>query len=119
MTTRKMAIACFTFDNMGEAAEVGAGRLNGALPDGAEPSLAVGYPAVFELLATYGVRATFFVEGWNGVHHPQAVRAIVERGHELGMHGWAHEQWDQLGRDEEEALATRATDALERAAGVR
>jgi peptidoglycan/xylan/chitin deacetylase (PgdA/CDA1 family) len=114
-----MAIACFTFDNMGEAAEVGAGRLDGPLAEGTERSLAIGYPALFELLARYGVRSTFFVEGWNGVHHPAAVRAIVERGHELGMHGWAHEHWEQLGPDEEEALATRATAALEGAGGVR
>ena len=33
---------CFTFDNMGEAADIGAGRLNGPLPVGSEPSLATG-----------------------------------------------------------------------------
>jgi peptidoglycan/xylan/chitin deacetylase (PgdA/CDA1 family) len=114
-----MAIACFTFDNMGEAADVGAGALAAPRPDGEEPSLAVGYPAILALLARHGIRATFFVEGWNGVHHPDAVRAIVERGHELGMHGWAHEPWADLDRDAEAALARRATDALEGAAGVR
>jgi peptidoglycan/xylan/chitin deacetylase (PgdA/CDA1 family) len=114
-----MAVACFTFDNMGEAAEVGAGRLAGPLPAGAEPSLAVGYPALFALLERTGVRATFFIEGWNGHHHPQAVRAIVERGHELGMHGWAHEQWDALAPADECALARRATEALADATGIR
>lgn len=114
-----MAIACFTFDNMGEAADVGAGRRTGPMPEGDEPSLAVGYPAIFDLLERHGVRATFFVEGWNGVHHPAAVRAIVERGHELGMHGWTHEAWGELSRDAEAELATRATLALERAAGLR
>src|SRR5512143_2044826 len=52
---RDMAVACFTFDNMGEAAEVGAGRLDGPLAAGEEPSLAIGYPALFELLARRGV----------------------------------------------------------------
>lgn len=113
-----MAIACFTFDNMAEAAEIGAGRLTGPLPAGDEPSLAIGYPALFALLERQAVRATFFIEGWNGIHHPAAVRAIVERGHELGMHGWTHEQWDALSADEERRLATRATDALAEAAGV-
>ncbi|MBX3026096.1 polysaccharide deacetylase family protein [bacterium] len=114
-----MAIACFTFDNMGEAAEVGAGRRAGPMPDGEEPSLAVGYPALLALLARRGVRATFFVEGWNGIHHPAAVRAIVAHGHELGMHGWTHEAWSELDSDREATLARRATDALEHAAGVR
>lgn len=113
-----MAIACFTFDNMGEAADVGAGTLNGPLADGAEPSLAVGYPALFALLERTGVRGTFFVEGWNGVHHPAAVREIVGRGHELGMHGWLHERWSELPPDEERRLAAQATAALSDAAGA-
>ena len=112
-------IACFTFDNMGEAADVGAGRLDAPLPAGTEPSLAVGYPALFALLERHGVRATFFIEGWNGVHHPAAVREIVARGHELGMHGWTHEAWSGLDAARERALAVQATEALAAAAGVR
>lgn len=111
-------IACFTFDNMGEAADVGAGRLAGPLPPGADASLAVGYPAIFALLERAHIRATFFVEGWNGAHHPAAVREIVARGHEVGMHGWLHEEWGALGPEDERALAARATDALTRAAGL-
>jgi peptidoglycan/xylan/chitin deacetylase (PgdA/CDA1 family) len=110
--------ACFTFDNMGEAADIGAGRLDGPLAGGTEPSLATGYPAIFDLLDRHDVRATFFVEGWNGVHHPDAVREIVARGHELGMHGWLHEEWGSLDPQAERDLAARATDALTRAAGV-
>jgi peptidoglycan/xylan/chitin deacetylase (PgdA/CDA1 family) len=112
------AVACFTFDNMGEAADVGAGRLDGPLAPGRDASLATGYPAIFALLERLDVRATFFVEGWNGMHHPDAVREIVARGHELGMHGWLHEEWGALPPDTERALATRATDALVEAAGV-
>jgi peptidoglycan/xylan/chitin deacetylase (PgdA/CDA1 family) len=110
--------ACFTFDNMGEAADIGAGRLDGPLAPGRDASLAAGYPAIFALLERLDVRATFFVEGWNGVHHPEAVRAIAVRGHELGMHGWLHEDWGALPPDTERALAARATEALARAAGV-
>ena len=113
------AVACFTFDNMGEAADVGAGLCDGPRPAGTDPSLAEGYPRLYALLAAAGVRATFFVEGWNGEHHPDAVAEIVRRGHELGMHGWTHEPWAQLDPDEETARAARATAALTRAAGVR
>jgi len=112
------AIACFTFDNMAEAAEVGAGNIAGPVGSD-EPSLAVGYPTLFRLLDTHRVRATFFVEGWNGIHHQQAVAEIVERGHELGMHGWVHETWHELDPDTERELASRATGVLERASGAR
>lgn len=115
----RKAVACFTFDNMGEAADIGAGLLSAARPEGTDPSLAIGYPALFALLERYSVRATFFVEGWNGVHHPEAVAEIVERGHELGMHGWLHERWSELPPSEERELARRATEALEEASGTR
>jgi peptidoglycan/xylan/chitin deacetylase (PgdA/CDA1 family) len=113
------AIACFSFDNMGEAAEVGAGALAGPRPPGADPSLVRGYPAVLTLLERHAIRSTFFVEGWNGVHHPDEVAEIVRRGHELGMHGWLHEDWGRLDPAVERDLAVRSTDALESASGVR
>src|SRR5438309_8462286 len=103
----RRALACFTFDNMAEAAEVGAGARDGPRRDGADPSLTRGFPRVYDLLVAAGVHATFFVEGWNGVHHPDAVAEIVHRGHELGMHGWTHEPWHRLAPEEEDALAAR------------
>ena len=113
------ALACFTFDNMAEAADVGAGRRSDGPPDGRDPSLTVGFPRLYGLLERYGVRATFFVEGWNGIHHPDAVAEIVDRGHELGMHGWLHEPWAALDAAAERDLAERATAVLGRASGMR
>jgi peptidoglycan/xylan/chitin deacetylase (PgdA/CDA1 family) len=113
------AIACFTFDNMGEAADIGAGRLAGPLPPGEERSLAIGYPRLVAMLERRRVRATFFLEGWNGEHHPDAVADLVRRGQEVGMHGWLHERWSELAPEREADLARRATESLERAAGVR
>lgn len=113
------ALACFTFDNMGEAADIGAGLIDGVQRDGVHASLERGYPNLFALLQRHGVRATFFVEGWNGEHHPEAVADIVRRGHELGMHGWMHEPWAGLAPAQEADLARCATEALEHAAGVR
>jgi len=112
------AVACFTFDNMGEAAEIGAGTLAERRPDGAERSLAIGQPRLLALLERHDLRATFFLEGWNGEHHPEAVREVVARGHELGMHGWLHENWQELDAAREAVLAERATRALTDAAGV-
>lgn len=113
------ALACFTFDNMGEAADVGAGRRPDVAPSGDDPSIVQGYPHLYDLLATHGVRATFFLEGWNGRHHAGAVADVVRRGHELGMHGWVHESWAGLDPATERDLAERATNELERASGAR
>ena len=113
------AVACFSFDNLGEAADIGAGRLAGPLPPGDDASIAVGLPKLLSLLDGCALRGTFFVEGWNGEQHPRAVAEIAARGHELGMHGWLHETWHALDAVTEVELAQRATDALEAAAGVR
>lgn len=118
MCGKPRAVACFTFDNMGEAADVGAGLVEGVQPDGLHASLERGYPNLYALLERHGIRATFFIEGWNGEHHPDAVAEIVRRGHELGMHGWAHEVWATLDEEREAELAARATEVLHRAAGV-
>ena len=38
----------------------------------------------------FDVRATFFVLGWVAERHPQLVRDIAARGHEVACHGFSH-----------------------------
>ena len=118
MPPPKPSLVCFTFDNMGEAADVGAGTCAGVDASRPHASLTRGFPALYRMLERQRVHATFFVEGWNGVHHPEAVAEIVQRGHDLGMHGWTHEPWSALEPVRERELAQRATDALTQAAGT-
>lgn len=47
---------------------------------------------VLDLLDRRGAKATFFVIGAKAAKHPEMVRAIVERGHEVGVHGFAHDR---------------------------
>jgi len=53
-------------------------------------------PTYLELLETLGVEATFFVTGANCAKHPQLVRDIEERGHELAGHGYTHTRFTEL-----------------------
>jgi polysaccharide deacetylase family protein (PEP-CTERM system associated) len=46
--------------------------------------------AFLEMFAQAGVHATFFTLGWVADRHPALVRRIVEAGHELASHGYAH-----------------------------
>jgi peptidoglycan/xylan/chitin deacetylase (PgdA/CDA1 family) len=55
--------------------------------DGPEPRIT---PHVLDVLAQQRVHATFFVEGRRSEQHPQATRAIVAAGHELGNHSYSH-----------------------------
>jgi len=59
---------------------------------------------VLDIFDTAGVCATFFVLGWIAERHPQLVREIAQRGHEIGCHGYSHQliygQSQQVFREE-------------------
>lgn len=61
--------------------------------DGPDPRFT---PRVLDLLDRHGIKAIFFLVGQKAEAHPDLVRAILDRGHELGNHSWAHEPWLML-----------------------
>ena len=75
----------------------------------------VGVPRLLELLADYGLTATFFVPGLTVERYPATVESIVEAGHEVGHHSYSHRSPVDLTPDEERADFERALAALERA----
>ncbi len=52
----------------------------------------VGLPRILEMLERAGLKATFFIPGWVIEKHTAACRQIVEKGHEIGYHGYLHEK---------------------------
>ena len=50
----------------------------------------VAIPLLLDILARHGITATFFVPGKDAERHPNAVRAILDAGHEVGHHGYTH-----------------------------
>ena len=47
---------------------------------------------VLDILDRHQAKATFFVIGRKVEKHPDVVREIVARGHEIGVHGFAHDR---------------------------
>jgi polysaccharide deacetylase family protein (PEP-CTERM system associated) len=45
---------------------------------------------LLDLFDEFGVRSTFFILGWVGERHPDLVKTISRRGHEIASHGYAH-----------------------------
>ncbi len=45
---------------------------------------------ILQLLDNRSTKATFFTLGWIGERYPKLVRDIVDNGHELASHGYAH-----------------------------
>ncbi len=65
-----------------------------------------------------GVKATFFTLGWVAERHPKLVRRIVEQGHELASHGYAHFQVHAQTPEEFRADVRRTKAVLEDVGGV-
>ena len=78
----------------------------------------VGVPKLLGILARQDVRATFFVPGFTAECYPDTVKAIVDGGHEIGHHGYLHEQMQGIDRATEAGYLDRGLDALLRVAGV-
>ena len=73
----------------------------------------VGVPRILSLLARYDLRATFFIPGHTIDSFPEAVAAILEAGHEIAHHSYAHidpagQSAAEERRDMEQALAALA-----------
>jgi peptidoglycan/xylan/chitin deacetylase (PgdA/CDA1 family) len=107
------ATLCLTFDNLGEAAELGAGALAPDAPGiGSHPTATAVLPGLLARLEANGLRATFFVEGLNAEIYPDLLREIDARSHEVAYHAWAHEQWGELPAEQQAENLARGIAAL-------
>lgn len=55
---------------------------------------------LLEHFSKYNAKATFFVLGYVAEKHPELVKEIYQRGHEVASHGYAHELIHKQSRDE-------------------
>jgi len=73
---------------------------------------------ILDLFAEHGVRGTFFTLGWVAERYPQLVRRLVDEGHELASHGWAHVRVTQQEPEDFRADVSRTKALLEDLAGA-
>lgn len=107
-----------SFDCDHETFEMGQGRAAiGRLAWG-EFGRRTGVPRILSTLAQQGVKASFFMPAVAGLIDPGAVAPITEAGHEIGVHGWIHENTSRLDRATERDLMLRSRDALREMTGV-
>jgi peptidoglycan/xylan/chitin deacetylase (PgdA/CDA1 family) len=77
-----------------------------------------GTPAVLEVLAERGVRATFFLVGEQVLRNPALAAEIVAAGHELGLHCHRHRNLLRLAPWQVREDMARAGAAIEEATGI-
>lgn len=79
----------------------------------------VGTPRLLRLFEGRGLRTTWFVPGHSIETFPEQTRMIVDAGHEVGVHGYSHENPIAMSRAQEEAVLDRCIDLVEKASGRR
>lgn len=72
---------------------------------------------ILRILEEEAVNATFLTCGGIAERYPDAVKAIVAKGHEVAGHGYHHEVARNLSRDEEQDVIGKTTDMIENRAG--
>src|SRR5262249_8636457 len=108
-----------SFDSDHESSELrNGGQSIGSLSWGQYGSRA-GMPRILDILARHAVPATFFVPAVVVRLHSDEQRRVTAEGHEIGLHGWIHENNSALPPRTERELALRAAATIEAIAGVR
>src|ERR1700733_14069134 len=68
--------------------------------------------AILDLLTRHRSEATFFVVGWVAERHPDLIREVERRGHEIASHSYAHRLVTKMTPDEFRSDLTRSLDVL-------
>ncbi|MDP3967835.1 MAG: polysaccharide deacetylase [Nocardioides sp.] len=79
----------------------------------------VGVPRLLELFRRNDLPSTWFVPGHSIETFPQQFEQIVAAGHEIGVHGYSHENPIAMSRDQEADVLEHCIDLIERGSGRR
>lgn len=55
---------------------------------------------LLQYLEKENIKATFLVTGWVAENHPELIKKIKKQGHEIGLHGYHHENYTTLNKTE-------------------
>jgi peptidoglycan-N-acetylglucosamine deacetylase len=79
----------------------------------------VGTPRLLELFAYYGIRTTWFIPGHSMETFPKQTSMVVDGGHEIGVHGYSHENPIAMTREQEEAVLVKCIELVKKVSGRR
>lgn len=79
----------------------------------------VGIPRLLKLFRKYDLRTSFFIPGHSIETFPDQVKRIVEEGHEVGAHGYLHENPIAMTPAQEEAVLVKCIELIEKHTGKR
>src|SRR5258706_13511243 len=79
----------------------------------------IGTPRLLKLFEKYRLQTTWFIPGHSIETFPTQTRMVVEAGHEIGAHGYAHENPIAMTPQQEEDVLRKCIGLIEEVAGRR
>lgn len=79
----------------------------------------VGVPRLLKLFAEQQLRTTWFIPGHSIETFPEQMKAVVDAGHEVGIHGYSHENPVAMTPVQEEAVLDRSIELVTQLVGKR
>ncbi len=83
----------------------------------AEYGPSVATPRILDILDAHSIKASFFVPGYIAETHPDLVKDIHSRGHEIAHHGYMHEAPASMDATEEEEVLQKGIVILQSLTG--
>jgi peptidoglycan-N-acetylglucosamine deacetylase len=77
----------------------------------------VGTPRLLKLFEKYGLKTSWFIPGHSIETFPDQVRMVAEAGHEIGAHGYLHENPVSMTPAQEEEVLVRSIELVEALSG--
>ena len=72
----------------------------------------VGVPRLLSLFDRLGIKATWFAPGHSIETFPAEMRMVADAGHEIGLHGYSHENPSAMTPQQEEAVLDRCIELI-------
>ena len=116
---QKTCSVCLTFDFDGMSIWIGSFQSNNPSMISRGEFGTIGLDRLLKLLGKRELPATFFVPGHTAWAWPDLVKRIADEGHEIGHHGWVHENPAKLELAAEREVMERGFEALDHATGQR
>ena len=79
----------------------------------------VGTRRLLKMFDKYDMKTTWFIPGHSIETFPEETRMVVDAGHEVGMHGYSHENPIAMTPEQEEAVLVKCIDLIEQVSGRR
>jgi len=79
----------------------------------------VGVPRLLRLLERSGITCSWFIPGHSIETFPEEVAMIADAGHEIGLHGYSHENPIAMSPTQERDVLERSIELVERVSGRR